>query len=76
MVVLGRKNAFFYKTSAGAAVADTIMSVGVTAQINGINVFDYFNDLQRYKAEVKKNLENWLPWTYRETLKGLKGSAA
>lgn len=72
MVVLGRKNAFFYKTSAGAAVADTIMSVGVTAQMNGVNVFDYFNDIQRYKAEVKKNPENWLPWHYRETLKALK----
>ena len=67
MVVLGRKNSFFYKTSAGAAVADVIMSVGVTAQLNGINVFDYFNDLQRYSEEVKSNVEAWLPWHYRNT---------
>ena len=67
MVVLGRKNAFFYKTSVGAAVADVIMSVGVTAQLNGINVFDYFNDLQRSRDQVKLNVEAWLPWNYRNT---------
>ena len=72
MVVLGRKNAFFYKTSVGAAVADVIMSVGVTAQLNGINVFDYFNDLQRYSEQVKIDVDAWLPWHYRNTRNLLK----
>lgn len=68
MVVLGRKNAFFYKTTAGAAIADVIMSVGASAQMNDVNVFDYFNFLQRHQDEVKLKPEKWLPWTYRTTL--------
>jgi transposase len=68
MVVLGRKNAFFYKTTAGAAIADVIMSVGATAQLNGVNVFDYFNVLQRHHEMVKQNPDAWLPWTYQTTL--------
>lgn len=43
------------------------MSVEVTAQLNGINVFDYFNDLQRYSDRVKKDVEAWLPWHYGNT---------
>ncbi len=65
MVVLGRKNAFFYKTSTGAAIADVIMSVGVTAQLNDVNVFDYFNDLQNHTERVKSDPAAWLPWNYK-----------
>ena len=66
LVVRNRKNAYFYKTLAGAGVADVITSVIATADQAGINVFDYFNAVQRNAAAVRANPENWLPWNYAE----------
>jgi hypothetical protein len=61
-----RKIAYFYKTLAGAGVADVITSLIATSSQAGINVFDYFNAVQRNGAAVRASPENWLPWNYRE----------
>ena len=65
LVVRDRKNAMFHKTQAGASVGDVITSMIATAGLCGINVFDYFNVLQRKYKEVKAQPENYLPWNYQ-----------
>ena len=44
----GRKKALFFKTPAGAAIADVITSVVATAHQAGINAVDYLVVLQRH----------------------------
>ena len=54
LIVLGRKNHYFFKSSVGAAVSDTILSAIATAKSAKINVFEYLTHLQRYSEEVRK----------------------
>jgi transposase len=65
LVVRGRKNAMFYKTATGAAVADVIMSMVATGAKAGINMFNYFNAIQENRVQVKTHPEDWLPWNYQ-----------
>ncbi|MFW7382228.1 MAG: hypothetical protein ACOH5I_25735 [Oligoflexus sp.] len=60
LVVLGRKNIRFFKTEAGAAIADVIMSLAATAYKAEINAFDYFTDIQRYHKLVKEDPMAWV----------------
>jgi len=63
-----RRNSLFYKTPKGAQVGDCLMSLIYTATQNGVNAYDYLNDLQRYCSEVKAAPALWLPWNYQHTL--------
>ncbi len=65
LIVRGRKNAYFYKTLAGAAISDIITSVIATCVRALINPFDYLNAIQRNQEQVKSNPQVWLPWNYR-----------
>ena len=76
IVVLGRKNYHFYKTAAGAAIADVIMSLAATAYQANINIFDYFTDIQRNRKLVKADPEAWTPWRYTETIASLNPTKA
>jgi len=76
LVIRGRKNAMFYKTLAGAAIADTIMSLIATCQRAGINTFDYLVVLQRHAQAVKRQPEQWLPWNYTTAVEAEKVAAA
>jgi hypothetical protein len=68
-VIRNRKNAFFFKNQAGAAIADVLLSLIATAAQANINVFEYLIVLQRHVQEVKQNPQQWLPWNYQNTLK-------
>ena len=59
--IRNRKNAMFYKTLSGASISDVITSIIATAGKAGVNVFNYFNLLQREREKVKANPENYLP---------------
>ncbi len=72
LVALLRKNAMFFMSLTGAQDADKIMSVGATAGMAGVNLFDYFVCLQRHASLVKKAPETFLPWTYQETVRAIK----
>ena len=69
IVILGRKNYSFFKTAAGAAVANVMISIIATAHQASINIFDYLTDIQRYRDHVKANPAMWVPWKYEETIK-------
>ena len=75
LVIRNRKNALFFKTLAGAAIADVLLSLIATAAQAKINVFEYLIVLQRHAKEVKQNPQQWLPWTYQNTLQALELAA-
>lgn len=75
LVIRNRKNALFFKTQAGAAIADVLLSLIATAAQANINVFDYLIVLQRHAKEVKQAPLQWLPWTYQNTLQALQIAA-
>jgi transposase len=75
LIILGRKNSLFYKTQNGADVGDILTSVLGTAVANGINVFDYLVALQQNWFAVGRNANQWLPWSYQETLQSMAGES-
>ena len=66
--ILHRKNSLFYKTRNGARIGDLFMSLIHTCELNGVDPFDYLNQLQRHAEELKQAPSEWMPWNYRETL--------
>ena len=58
-----RKTSHFYKTQTGADVANILISIIMTADRNGVNSFDYLNQLQQNKEAIKANPSAWLPWS-------------
>lgn len=66
--ILHRKNALFFKSENGARVGDVFMSLIHTAEMNGVNPFNYLTELLRHAPKVRENADAWMPWTYRATL--------
>jgi transposase len=67
--VLNRKNSYFYKTEAGARIADILMSIIETCVLNEINPYDYLIAIQQHHEAALNHPEVWLPWNYKETFK-------
>jgi hypothetical protein len=44
------------------------MSLIHTAQLSGINPFDYLTQLLRHATELSIQPARWMPWSYRATL--------
>lgn len=66
--ILHRKNSLFYKTRQGAEVGDTFMSLIHTAELNGVQSFDYLVALLRNGEAVKAAPGAWMPWNYSQAL--------
>jgi len=66
--ILHRKNALFYQTLNGARVGDTFMSLIHTAELNGVDPFDYLVALQRHHEKVAAKPGAWMPWNYQDSL--------
>ena len=71
--ILHRKNSMFYRTRKGARVGDIYMSLIYTCELNGVNAFDYLNQLQINTAEVAEHPDRWMPWNYHENATALEG---
>jgi arsenate reductase-like glutaredoxin family protein len=67
--VLNRKNSYFFKTEAGARMADILMSVIETCVLNQVNPYQYLIAIQQYPLQVLNHPEVWLPWNYEASLK-------
>jgi transposase len=67
--ILLRKNAYFFKTSHGAAVGSLLMSMIKTATQSGVNPFSYLQTLLEHRYELRRNVELWLPWNYHSVLR-------
>jgi hypothetical protein len=68
LVILNRKNAYFFKTPKGAAVGDLFMSIIQTSRLCRANAFDYITALQRHADKVYAEPSKWMPWNYTEAL--------
>jgi len=66
--VIHRKNSLFYKTESGALAGDIFMSLIHTAELNGIQPFEYLVALMSNPVEIKQSPELWMPWNYRQTI--------
>jgi transposase len=75
-MILHRKNSYFFKTQNGARVADLYMSLIYTCELNGVNPFDYLNELERHAGELASHPEQWMPWNYQITLDGINTGSA
>ena len=64
LIIRGRNNALFFKTLAGAAIADLLVSVIATCHEEGINPLDYLVQIQRHAEAVNAAPMQWLPWNY------------
>ena len=69
--ILHRKNSLFYKTLNGARVGDIFMSLIHTAELAGVDVFDYLVALQRHAREAAEQPGQWMPWNYQKALASL-----
>ena len=67
--ILLRKNAYFFKTSHGADVGSLLMSMIKTATQSGVNPFSYLESLIEQRHELRRNVEQWLPWNYHSALR-------
>ena len=63
--ILHRKNSSFYKTLNGAYTGDVFMSLIHTAELCGVNTFEYLVALLKNAAAVEASPADWLPWTYQ-----------
>src|SRR5712691_6334824 len=66
--ILHRKNSLFYKTRKGAQMGDLFMSLIHTCELNGVNPFDYLNELQRHSEDLKRHPSECMPCNYDEAL--------
>ena len=66
--ILHRKNALFYKTLNGAHVGDLFMSLIHTAELNGVEPFEYLVALLRHHDHVAESPADWMPWNYKVAL--------
>jgi len=63
--IMHRKNSLFYRSATGARAGDTFMSLIHSAEINGVEPFEYLVELLKHADEVERAPGSWLPWTYR-----------
>lgn len=71
-IIRGRKSYMFFKTVAGATVANIITSLIMTAYRAKQSPFDYLIALQKYQSDLARRPSMWMPWNYQETIKELQ----
>jgi transposase len=66
--ILNRRNAYYFKTLSGAAVASVLMSLIKTCTEAGENPIEYLAALLKHSHQLKKSPQHWLPWNYIQQL--------
>lgn len=61
--ILHRKNSLFYKTGYGAWVGDVLMSVLLTARLNGLNPVQWLEGVLNQRLQVKMTSQNFMPFS-------------
>ena len=62
--IMHRKNSLFYRSATGARAGDTFMSLIHSAELNGVEPFDYLIELLKHPEEVEQEPGKWMPWAY------------
>ncbi len=68
MAIRHRNNSLFYRSERGANVGDLYMTLIHTAELHGVNAFEYLTTLLRHARDLADDPGAWLPWTFRATL--------
>lgn len=68
LAIRTRKNAMFHKSLHSAFVASLLLTLIATCELAGQNPVHYLIALQKYKSDVFKHPDLWLPWNYESTL--------
>lgn len=66
--VVYRKNSQQYRTTYGAMIGDTLMSLLFTAEYAAVDPVDYLQSLLLHKDELRDCPTDWLPWCYQDAL--------
>jgi len=64
-----RKNSLFFRTRAGAAIGDVLMSMIRTCVANRVDPLHYLESIGSHAAAARASPEAWLPWSYAATLR-------
>lgn len=62
--ILHRKNSLFYRSATGARAGDTFMSVIHSAELNGVEPFEYLIELLKHAEDLDKDPARWMPWNF------------
>lgn len=62
--IMHRKNSLFYRSITGARTGDTFMSLIHSAELNGVEPFEYLVELLKHPEEVRQDPARWMPWSY------------
>jgi hypothetical protein len=62
--IMHRKNSLFYRSLTGARTGDTFMSLIHSAELNGVEPFEYLIELLKHPEEVERAPHHWMPWRY------------
>ena len=62
--IMHRKNSLFYRSATGARAGDTFMSLIHSAELNGVEPFEYLIELLKHAEEVEQEPGKWMPWSY------------
>jgi hypothetical protein len=63
--IMHRKNSLFYRSATGARAGDTFMSLIHSAELNGVEPFEYLLELVKHAEEVDREPARWMPWNYQ-----------
>lgn len=63
--IMHRKNSLFYRSATGARAGDTFMSLIHSAELNGVEPFEYLVELLKHPDALKQDPAAWMPWSYR-----------
>lgn len=63
-----RNASLFYRNERGARVGDIFMALIHTAQLHGVNPFEYLVALLREEHAVAASPGEWLPWNFKATM--------
>lgn len=70
--VLQRKNSYFFKSKASAAILSGLTSIVRTCMANQVNPHEYLNWIQQNWLKVQATPEHYMPWHYTEYIKTLQ----
>lgn len=62
--IMHRKNSLFYRSATGARAGDAFMSLIHSAELNGVEPFDYLIELLKHPEDVQQDPAGWMPWSY------------
>lgn len=74
MAIRHRNNSLFYRSQRGADVGDLYMALIHTAELHGVNAFEYLTALLRNPRRVAADPAAWLPWCFRQTLEARRAA--